>query len=855
MSHPSEKNKVFNVARALLTFVLFAVALWVLHRELRVHHFRDIVRDFNAIPTHRLIAATGLTALGYTVLTFYDMLALWYIKRPLPYRKVGITSFIAYAFSNNLGMAVVSGGSVRYQMYTAWGLSALDVTQVVGFCILTFWLGFLTLAGVVFLMEPSLFTVSLRIPFAAVLVLGIFFLSLVGAYLSMSACKKSPIRVRNWDFSLPHLPLSAGQIIAGFADWSLAASVLYVLLPPELALSYPAFIGTFLVAQITGLASQIPGGLGVFESMVLLLLPSTFSASDAAAILLAYRILYYLGPLAAAAFLLAGIEAIQQRRLVQRYVLAISQQVSGIAALVLSLATFVAGAWLLFYGAFPLSEERITWLEGFVPLAVFEVSHFLGSLIGMGLLLLARGLQLRLDGAYFITLLFLCLGIVFSMLGGFHYHQALVLLFLLAVLIPSRRHFYRKTSLLAEPFNVRWVVAILIVLLSSIWLGFFSYRYLEYSASLWWRFTFSGNAPRFLRATVGAVGFGLFFAVAKLLRPARPKPVTLQDGYRDVKEVVARSPKTYAGFAFLGDKSFLFNQDRTAFIMYGISGRSWIALGDPLGPENQWAELVWRFQELSDRYGGWSVFYQVDPENLPLYLDLGLSLLKLGEEARVRLDEFSLEGSSRKGLRYTVNKLKKEGIGFEIIPTEAISPLLPKFKAISDEWLSEKHTREKGFSLGFFKEEYLSLFPAAVALKDGEIVAFTNILESADKEELSVDLMRYSKEAPTNVMEFLFIQLMLWAKQEKYHWFNLGMAPLSGLEARSLSPLWTRFGSMIYRHGEHFYNLQGLRQYKEKFLPEWKPKYLAAPGGLVLPRILTNVTSLISGGISGVVMR
>jgi phosphatidylglycerol lysyltransferase len=855
MRHPSEKNKLFNAARASVTLLLFAIALWVLHRELRVHHFRDIVRDFNAIPAHRLIIATGLTIVGYTVLTFYDMLALRYIKRPLPYRKVGITSFIAYAFSNNLGMSVVSGGSVRYRMYTAWGLSALDVTQVVGFCILTFWLGFLTLAGVVFLVEPSLFTVSLHIPFAAVLVLGIFFLSLVGTYLSMSAFKKSPVRFHNWDFSLPRLHLSVGQIIAGFADWSLAASVLYALLPAEVGLSYPAFIGTFLVAQIAGMASQIPGGLGVFESLILLLLPSTFPASDAAAILLAYRILYYLGPLAAAAFLLAGIETIQQRRLVQRYAAAVSQQVSGIAALILSLATFVAGAWLLFYGAFPLSEERIVWLEGFVPLAVFEVSHFLGSLIGMGLLLLARGLQLRLDGAYFITLLFLCMGIVFSMLGGFHYHQAFVLLFLLAVLIPSRRHFYRKTSLLAEPLNARWVVAILIVLLSSIWLGFFSYRHIEYSASLWWRFTFSGNAPRFLRASVGAVGFGLFFTIAKLLQPARPRPVTLLDGYHDVKEVVVRSPKTYASFAFLGDKSFLFNQNRTAFIMYGISGRSWIALGDPVGPQSQWAELAWRFQELSDRYGGWSVFYQVDPENLPLYLDLGLSLLKLGEEARVRLDDFSLEGSARKGLRYTVNKLKKEGIGFEIIPAEGIPSLLPRLKTISDEWILEKHAREKGFSLGFFKEEYLSLFPVAVALKDGEIVAFANLLEGAGKEEFAVDLMRYSKAAPANTMEFLFIQMMLWAKQEKYQWFNLGMAPLSGLEARSLSPLWTRFGSMIYRHGEHFYNLQGLRQYKEKFLPEWKPKYLAAPGGLVLPRILTNAASLISGGISGVVMR
>jgi phosphatidylglycerol lysyltransferase len=101
-------------------------------------------------------------------------------------------------------------------------------------------------------------------------------------------------------------------------------------------------------------------------------------------------------------------------------------------------------------------------------------------------------------------------------------------------------------------------------------------------------------------------------------------------------------------------------------------------------------------------------------------------------------------------------------------------------------------------------------------------------------------------------MEYLFIQLMVWGQQKGYRWFNLGMAPLSGLEDRALAPLWNRLGALVFRHGEHFYNFQGLRQYKGKFNPEWTPKYLASPGGLALPRILTNVATLISGGLKGV---
>ncbi len=142
-----------------------------------------------------------------------------------------------------------------------------------------------------------------------------------------------------------------------------------------------------------------------------------------------------------------------------------------------------------------------------------------------------------------------------------------------------------------------------------------------------------------------------------------------------------------------------------------------------------------------------------------------------------------------------------------------------------------------------------------IVRKADKIVAFANLWIGTEKEELSPDLMRHLPEAPHDIMEYLFVQLMLWGKQEGYRWFNLGMAPFSGLETRALAPLWNRLGAFVFRHGEHFYNFQGLRQYKEKFDPEWEPRYLASPAGLALPRVLTNLASLISGGLTGVLTK
>jgi phosphatidylglycerol lysyltransferase len=248
------------------------------------------------------------------------------------------------------------------------------------------------------------------------------------------------------------------------------------------------------------------------------------------------------------------------------------------------------------------------------------------------------------------------------------------------------------------------------------------------------------------------------------------------------------------------------------------------------------------------------VFYQVKPQNLPLYIDLGLNLSKLGEEARVPLDTFSLDGAARADLRQAQRRAIRDGAEFEVIPRERVAAVLDELRAVSDAWLAEKNTAEKRFSLGFFADPYLMRFDCGVVRRGGAVVAFANIWRGASN-ELSVDLMRYSGNAPKGVIDYLLIECMLWGKAQGYHWFNLGMAPLSGLEEHPLAPTWHKLGRMVQRYGEMFYPFEGLRKYKEKFLPEWRPRYLAAPDGLASAGALLDVTALISGGVGKVLRK
>jgi phosphatidylglycerol lysyltransferase len=850
------REKFLHSVGPVLGLVIFSLALWFLHNELKTYHLHDIINHAKSLPIRRISWAFLLTIISYLTMTGYDSLALKYIGHPLSYTKTAFASFVGYSFSNNVGFSMLAGGSVRYRLYSYWGLTVYEITKVILFCTATLWLGFLTLAGIIFLLEPIAIPPTIHVPFVSSRILGLVGLLPTGFLLLLSLFKKKVLHFRKYEIRIPSFGFIGSQMAVAILDWFVAGCILYVLLPELPALTLMHVLGVFLLAQLAGLASQIPGGLGVFESVVVVLLSPIMPASEIVGSLLVYRGMYYILPLLIAALLLGAQELTARKEAIQKWGRVAVRGASVLLPNVLALTTFLGGVILLFSGSTPAEKIRFEWVKEFIPLPVLEVSHLLGSVAGIGLLVLARGLQRRIDAAHMLALAFLGTGIVMSILKGFDYEEAAILIIIFAALVPCRRFFYRKAALLGSGFTPAWTVAVILVLLCSAWLILFSYKHVEYSNDLWWNFTLHGHASRSLRALVGATGLALVISLYSLLRPgpllsASNNPEDIER----VRGIVRRSPLSYANLALLGDKYFLLNNKGDAFLMYGVSGRSWVVMGDPIGPMGEWPELVWQFRELCDRYDGWPVFYEISIQNLPLYLDLGLTLAKIGEEGRVELDNFSLEGNARKGLRHIFNKFEKEGFIFEVVHQETTPSLLAEMKKISDQWLQEKKTREKGFSLGFFSEDYLKQFPVAIVRKDMKIIAFANLWQGAGKEELSPDLMRHLPEAPNGIMDYLFLHLMFWGKNEGYQWFNLGMAPFSGMEARALAPLWNRLGAFLFRYGEYFYNFQGLRQYKLKFGPVWEPRYLVSPSGHALPVILTNIAALISGGMKGVVTK
>lgn len=296
----------------LLEIALLCGAVWVLHRALRDVPLREIVLEVRSLPPGRIVPALGLTALGYLALGGYDLVALRYLRRSLSLGRVLLASFVGYALANNIPLSFFVGGSVRYRFYSKWGLAPGDTTALVLLNILTYTLGLVTAAALAFTLEPEAVPRLLSLPFASTRPLGLAALVAIGAYLAWSASRKR-LKVARWSLEPPPLATSLLQIVVSLADWNLSAAALFVLLPGAHAFAYFGFFGLFILGQIAALITQLPGGLGVFEAVMVTTLAPAYRASAVFGALVAYRVIYFFLPLGIATVLLGGRELTRWR--------------------------------------------------------------------------------------------------------------------------------------------------------------------------------------------------------------------------------------------------------------------------------------------------------------------------------------------------------------------------------------------------------------------------------------------------------------------------------------------------------------------------------------------------------------
>jgi len=830
---------------ALAACGLLLVFLNGLSRGLDYHAVTQALR---ATPGRLVWISVLLTGLSYLAVVARDLCALSYAGVKVSTPALLLASFCGSALGNAVSFKALTADAVRDRVYGAVGVRPEHTARVLLFINLAFGVGLGVFAAGSVMLAGGAIGRLLPVPLIWIRCVGAVGLLAILAILLRRAWRREPVVVGRLSIEMPSLAITILQLLASIIDLAAAAAAFWFLLP-RAQIDFFSFAAVFSVATVLGVISRVPGGLGVFEVAVFLALRPFVPANQLVAVLLIYRGVYFVLPLVLAAASMAGLEL---RSAPGGFGSKAGERVwlgAGLLApIFLSAVTFAVGAMLVVSGATPALDWRLAALQGVLPLWAVEIPHLLATLAGVFLLFVARGLYHRLDGAWWLALIIALANVAFSLAKGLAFGETAAIVFLVCLLLAARREFTRPAAFMHQPFRLGWFVAIAVVIACAIGILLFAFRDVAYQREIWWQFEFDAQASRSLRAILGASILALGISLWQLIRtaPGRVEPPSEQDLWRACA-IIRGQERSAATLAMMGDKSFLFSSSGSSFLMYAKRGRSWVALFDPVGPCEEWPELVWRFVELADNHGGRAAFYQVRPDSLPLYLDAGLRVVKVGEEACIYLDRFNLEGSERYGLRQALKRGEREGVTFQILPPPRVCQQQHVLNEISDRWLAHHRGAERRFSVAGYEPRFVAAQSVALSWQDGRPLAFVTFMTTDLQSEATIGLMRQVPGAPPYTMELMLTKLALELKAREFKTLSLGMAPLAGIARTPLSSRWHRIAGLVWEHGKPIYNFQGLRSFKNKFRPVWEPRYLAASGAAGPFITLADVAALASG--------
>jgi uncharacterized membrane protein YbhN (UPF0104 family) len=614
---------------ALLGVVLLFGAIYVVQKEFRSLKLADISRALGAIPPWSLAFSFFWTVMSYYVLTFYDLLGTIYAGHRVAYARVCFASFCAYTLSHNLGFSAVSGAAVRYRLYAHWGLTPLQIAKLVAFCSLTFTLGGMVLGGVVLFAAPEAVPFfGATLPRWMLYLVGLGLWGIVIGYVTLSRVF-GRIRLFGYAIELPGFRLALLQVVLATVDVLITATIFYALLPTAPGLTLLSFLAVYLTSYTAGLAANLPGGIGVFDTVMLIGLSPWLDAPAIVGAIVVFRVYYYVIPLFVAGSMFAGNELLLRGGAMFKGVQTIARWIEpDFPIAVATGAVALCGALLLSVGVLAPPPD-FTWIDPDFSGLATQAGQFVPSLIGAGLMVLAVGISRRVNLAWGATLALLLTGAVFSFTQGGTQSEHLwvgVLLLLTTLLIaPFRRGFYRHAHLFSGPPQAAMALPLLGLAACVLLLAGFARRTPAMTGLPWWEIIFDPDMPASSRVAVAlAVALGLY-AIWSLIRPGLVTAQPWNDASRARFTSLGGTPPEHAD-------GLIWGEAERAAIPFRRYGRILLGLGDPIGDPADRIAAIWRLRDLAVQEGCDPAFWRAGPDLLGVYADLGLTALPLGPD-------------------------------------------------------------------------------------------------------------------------------------------------------------------------------------------------------------------------------
>jgi len=620
---------------AVLGVALLIGAIYVVQHEFRHLRLKDIGVAVDAIPRKSLVFSFTWTILSYFILTFYDRLGTIYAGHKVSYGRVAFASFCAYALSHNLGFAAVSGAAVRYRLYAHWGLTPLQIGKTVAFCSLTFGLGGMVLGGSILFLEPRAIPFfGQHLPHAALYGVGVLLWAVVLGYVTLSRAIKR-IRILGHSIDLPGWRMAIVQVLLATVDVAVTATIFYALLPSAPGLTWLIFLGVYVASYTAGLAANLPGGIGVFDTAMLFGLAPYLSPPHIVGAILVFRLYYYVIPLFLAGSLFAGNEIVLRGGGLLRHVGRLPPvQAIGrwsepdFAVTAATGAVGLCGVLMLGLGVLA-PQADFSWIDPDYGEFASQAGQFVPSLIGAGLVMMAIGLSHRVNLAWGLTILLLVVGAAFTATQESRLWVVEFLVLTTLLLAPFRTCFYRHAHLLSGPLQPGSVLSLVVLAVCLLSLAVTRSHTHLLQNNAFWAVIISPDLPNSVRLAVGIAMLLGLTAIWLLLRPGRVRYLPWDSQTRRILLGLGGGPDHIASMQADG---LVMGEAARAAIPFRRCGRVLLGLGDPSGEADDRVSTIWRLRDLAQQEGLDAAVWRAGPGLLKVYGDLGLTALPLGPD-------------------------------------------------------------------------------------------------------------------------------------------------------------------------------------------------------------------------------
>ncbi|MBL7573151.1 bifunctional lysylphosphatidylglycerol flippase/synthetase MprF [Staphylococcus saccharolyticus] len=813
------KSKLLSILKFIFAAALFIFVVFTLYRELSHINFKDTLMQFGKINRLWLVLLFTGGGLSLILLSFYDIILVKSLKLKIPIMRVLRVSYIINALNSIIGFGGFIGAGVRAFVYKNYTRDTKKLVHYISIILISMLTG-LSLLSILVVMH--VFNVSHMIDEISwvrwILYIVALFLPVFIIYTIVKPADKA------------NRFMGVYCTLVSCIEWIAAATVLYfAALIVGIHISFMTFVGIFVIAALSGLVSFIPGGFGAFDLVVLLGLKSlNVSEEKILLALVLYRFAYYFVPVIIALVLSTFEFGTTAKKYIEgsKYFVPAKDVTSFLRSYqkdILAKIPSFSLAILIFLTSIIFLINNLTIVYD----GLYDGDHFayyltlsIQTSACLLLILNVRGIFKRSRRAIIYALLSIVLiaGATIYTYASFLLLTWLVVMFILLVLA------YRRALVLKRPVRFRKVMLMLLLTIIVLYLNHILIAGTLYALDIYHIEVDTSLLRYYFWITILIVmiivGLIAWLFDFKFKHPYHISDLTI------CESIIQEYDGNYLShLVYSGDKDCFIHENKASFLMYRYKANALVVLGDPIGNPSTFESLLEEFYQFAEYQGYDIIFYQISDRYMPLYHNFGNQFFKLGEEAIIDLTTFTTSGKKRRGFRATLNKFDDLDITFEIIEPPFSQDFFNEVKYVSDRWLDGRN--EMHFSVGQFTQSYLSKAPIGVMRdKNGEMIAFCSLMPTYFNDAISVDLIRWLPELDLPLMDGLYLHMLLWGKDKGHKAFNMGMATLSNVGQLHYSYLRERLAGRVFEHFNGLYRFQGLRRYKEKYSPNWEPRFL-----------------------------